>query len=241
MTTHTNTYNSKSQTYSTPKPGRTILIKTSTSLGLTFNSNDLDTLTGFQTKFYATKSSSYFVTFVTPDNANEALTNLTTKYGSEVTIKFATYNVYFTLQGLDDTCDYNVVKTLHAEFINKMAECNVLYYRLYRKNNVYVGCGDFTVDTKEGFNLLMDQDFHKNFTLNDTLRGVHYKYNKTKLTGTRDNTTRSNTYGNTYSSNTYSGNTYSNTPRDNTTRSNTYSNTPRSNTAHSNTSRTASA
>ena len=80
MTTNTNTYNSKSQTYSTPKPGRTILIKTSTNLGGTFNSDYLDTLNGFQTKFYVTKSSSYFVTFVTPDNANEALNNLTTKY-----------------------------------------------------------------------------------------------------------------------------------------------------------------
>ena len=163
---------------STRKPGRTILIKAATEIDPSF----LDKLSGFQSKFYAEKSSSYFVTFSTPEEALEGLKLVKKQYGINVRIKFAHYRVYFTLQGLVDASDYNIVKTSHSEYVTKMAGCNVLYYRLYRKNDKYLGCGDFTIDTKEGFDVLMNQDLLKNYVLNDTLSGIHYRYNKTKST-----------------------------------------------------------
>ena len=163
---------------STSKPGRTLLIKPATEIDPSF----LDKLSGFQSKFHAEKSSSYFVTFSTPEEALEGLKLVKKQYGMNVRVKFAHYRVYFTLQGLVDASDYNTVKTNHSEYVTKMAGCNVLYYRLYRKNEKYLGCGDFTVDTKEGFDVLMNQDLLKNYVLNDTLSGIHYRYNKTKST-----------------------------------------------------------
>ena len=163
---------------STRKPGRTLLIKPSSEIEPSF----LDKMTGFQAKYHAEKSSSYFVTFSTPEEALEGLKLVKKQYGMSVRVKFAHYRVYFTLQGLVDTTDYNTVKTTHSSYVTKMAGCNVLYYRLYRKNDSYLGCGDFTVDTKEGFDVLMNQDLLKNYSLDDTLTGVHYRYNKTKST-----------------------------------------------------------
>jgi hypothetical protein len=161
---------------STRKPGRTLIVKSSNEIDSSF----LDTLTGFQSKFYASKSLSYFVTFSTPEEALDGLRLVKKQYGMDVRVKFAHYRVYFTMLGLTETSDYNTVKTTHSNFVTKVAGCNVLYYRLYRKNDNYIGCGDFTVDTKEGFDVLMNQELFKNFTLDDTTTGVHYRYNKTK-------------------------------------------------------------
>ena len=144
---------------STRKPGRTLLIKPASDIETSF----LDTLPGFQTKYHAEKSSSYFVTFSTPEYALDALKSVKNQYGMSVRVKFAHYRIYFTLQGLEDTTDYNTVKTMHSEYVNKMTGCNVLYYRLYRKNDKYIGCGDFTIDTKEGFDILMNQELLKNY------------------------------------------------------------------------------
>ena len=84
------------------------------------------------------------------------------------------------MTGLQNESDYGVVKTAHTGLVTSVAKCNVLYYRLYRKNNGYIGCGDMTVDTKEGFDALMSQEILKNYTVESlSLTGIHYKYNKT--------------------------------------------------------------
>ena len=158
------------------KPGRTLLIKINTQIDL----NCLDLLDGFQTKHFTEKSNSYFVTFATPEQSNSALTQLKEQFGNSVNIKFAHYRVYFTMTGLQNESDYGAIKTSHTSLISTVALCNVLYYRLYRKNNNYIGCGDMTVDTKEGFDILMNQEVLKNYTIESlSLAGIHYKYNKT--------------------------------------------------------------
>ena len=156
----------------TIKPGRTLLVKVFDKSNL-----DIDNLDGFQTKHHTEKSNSYFITFATAEQSNNALTQLKTQYGSSINAKFAQYRVYFTMKGLVPESDYGFVKTTHCNMVTSLAKCNVLYYRLYRKNNTYIGCGDMTVDTKEGFDFLMN-DSLKNFSLNNELNGVHYRYNK---------------------------------------------------------------
>jgi hypothetical protein len=174
---HRNSNKQSSNEPLAPKPGRTLLVKPTTTIDLSL----LDTLDGFQSKHYADKSNSYFVTFATADNSNNALTLLKTKFGNTVNVKFAHYRVYFTLQGLVDTTDYSLVKSAHSALVSEKANCNVLYYRLYRKSDSYLGCGDMTIDTKEGMDVLMNRDNLKSFTLNPELSGVHYRYNKTRL------------------------------------------------------------
>jgi len=152
------------------KPGRTLLVKLSTTIDDTLFNN----LDGFQTKYFAEKSTSYFLTFATAEQSFAALKTLKHDLPSNTRIKFAHYRVYFTITGLTNTSDYNTVKTSH---INLITGCNVLYYRLYRKNDAYLGCGDMTVDTKEGFDNMMTE--LKNYTFGE-YSGVHYRYNKTK-------------------------------------------------------------
>jgi hypothetical protein len=158
------------------KPGRTLLIKPVSSIDLAC----LDQLNGFQKKHYTDKSNSYFVTFATPEQAEAALNQLKTQFSNSVNIKFAHYRIYFTMIGLVNESDYGAVKNYHTSLIGNVAQCNVLYYRLYRKNNSYIGCGDMTVDTKDGFDAMMNQEVLKNYTIEDlSLSGIHYKYNKT--------------------------------------------------------------
>ena len=174
------------------KPGRTLLIKPTGTVDL----NLLDKLEGMQTKYLTEKSKSYFLTFATAEQSLNALKLVKKQFGTMCKVKFAHYRVYFTITGLLNETDYGVVKTRHTEMVQAQAGCNVLYYRLYRKNNCYLGCGDMTVDTKEGFDRMMDQDVFKNFSLDNQLSGVHYRYNKTKADEQNDTTQDYNCSGN---------------------------------------------
>jgi len=172
----------KSESYNTTRkstirrPGRTLLIKPTSNIDLSV----LDTLEGCITKHLTEKSNSYFLTFTTADQSLSALKQLKKQFGTSVRVKFAHYRVYFTLTGLVDTSDYGDVKKTHTLLITQGNKCNVLYYRLYRKDNHYLGCGDLTVDTKEGFDQLMSSDSLKDFVLGENLTGIHYRFNKTQ-------------------------------------------------------------
>jgi len=179
MSYNTDSNNDSRQTIRKPtrRPGRTLLLKSTNTL----DGENLDKLEGLQSKQFVEKSNSYFLTFSTADQSLLALKELKKQYGTTVRLKFAHYRIYFTMQGLVNETDYNTVKTIHTALVTKSVDCNVLYYRLYRKNNSYLGCGEMTVDTKEGFDSLMKTESLKNFTLGD-FTGVHYRYNKTKTT-----------------------------------------------------------
>ncbi len=160
------------------KAGRTLLIKPTG----TFDESLLKDLTGCTATHHTEKSNSYFMTFSSPKEALTALKQIKSKATSKVLIKFAKYQVFFKIEGLKDESDYNTVKSTHMKKITDLGG-SVLYYRLYRKDNHYIGCGDFTIDTKECFDKLVNQDSEfKKFSLENDISGIYYRYKKNEKT-----------------------------------------------------------
>ena len=160
------------------KPGRTLLVqKTSDS----FDSSVLEGLEGLTANHHTEKSNSYFLTFETLPHSMSAIRDLKADHSDSLRVKFAHYRVFFTLQGLNDNSDYSQVKTLHTEYISNLGG-SVLFYKLYRRQGSYLGCGELTIDTKETLDLLVDKEnSHREFTLqvgDEELTGTHYRYNR---------------------------------------------------------------
>jgi hypothetical protein len=169
---------SKKQNRPRTKAGRTLLVKPSNG---NFDVSIFESLAGLTSKHHTEKSNSHFLVFSTAQEALAALKTIKNKSGQSARVKFAHYRIFFKVEGLTDSSDYNTVKTAHTEMINKLATGNqggVLYYRLYRKENKFIGCGDMTVDTKEIFDKLLSDDGLKTFTY-EGFSGIHYRYKKT--------------------------------------------------------------
>ncbi len=164
----------QTETKTESRPGRTLLVKSTTDL-----SDDVfSKLEGFKTKSETKTSNSVFLTFDTPDNATSALKTLETKQG--VTVKYSYYRVFFTVNGLSDTSDYNTVKKELSDYVSSKSDGNILYCKLYRKGDKYLGCGDFTLDTMASMNTLLSKENNlKDYKLG-TLSGTFYRYNTTK-------------------------------------------------------------
>jgi hypothetical protein len=180
----TNGPNNTQQTTRRPqqtKAGRTLLVKPSnTSSNVVFDAEFLSTFSGFQTTHHTEKTNSYFTTYATPTDALAALKGIKHKYGRDVRVKYSHYRIFFKLEGLTDETDYNTVKAAHIAFAQKLG-CNVLYYRLYRKEKTYLGCGDMTIDVKDAFDTLLDSEKLKTFELaagDAKYTGTHYRYKK---------------------------------------------------------------
>lgn len=125
---------------------------------------------------YKTKSGSYFLTFDTVESSYQAFQ--TFKDDQSFRVKFARYQIFFTLNGMTDTSDYNSIKQEMTSFIEKEASGQVLYFKLYRKNNKFINCGDLTVDSLDAMNKLINKQSQlKTFTLG-SLTGKFYKYNR---------------------------------------------------------------
>lgn len=156
------------------KAGRTLLVRVQSN---DFDSSMLSQMRGVSHTHHNESSNSFFLTFDTVKNSLSALRELKKNHGNDVRVKFAYYRVFFTMDGLESSTDYNTVKTQHRQLVNELSMGNVLYYKLYRKNDNYVGCGDMTVDTKELFDHLMsDENGMKTFSLECGLNGTHYRY-----------------------------------------------------------------
>lgn len=160
------------------KPGRTLLVqKTSDS----FDSSILEGLEGLTANHHTEKSNSYFLTFETLAHSMSAIRDLNEDNSDSLRVKFAHYRVFFTLQGLDENSDYTQVKTLHTDYISNLGG-SVLFYKLYRKQGSFLGCGELTIDTKETLDLLVDKEnSNREFTLqvgDKQLTGTHYRYNR---------------------------------------------------------------
>jgi hypothetical protein len=173
MTTHMSKINSEHVN----KPGKTILVKlvsNMTDQHKTFNKLD-GLVSCAETKTY----NSYFLTFDTIENATKAYATLS-EDSKKYNIKFSYYRVFFTLNGLKDTTDYNTVKQELINFINDKTGASVLYCKLYKKDNKYIGCGDCTIDTMEGMNMLLNKDTNlKDFTVG-SYSGTFFRYNNKK-------------------------------------------------------------
>jgi hypothetical protein len=162
------------------KAGRTLLVSPNHGSSITESSFKLYTgLAGT----HVTKNNSYFLTFDTIDNALECFNKIKNDL-PDLKVKFARYQIFFTVSGLTDTSDYSVVKQELSKFIEKTSGANVLYFKLYRKGDNYIGCGDLTVDTKDSMDKLINKESTiKNYSVvcgSETLSGTFYRYNKTQ-------------------------------------------------------------
>jgi hypothetical protein len=169
------------------KAGRTLLVKPENN---NFDTKVFSSLDGLSSQYHIEKSNSHFLTFETVENSLKAYRQFRNDYNSELRVKFAHYRVFFTLQGLSEDNEYSDVKTAHIKFVCDNTKGNVLYYKLYRKNDSYLGCGDMTLDTKESFDQLINSESeHKNFNFLESLTGVHYRYNRTQQDSTSQHAT----------------------------------------------------
>jgi hypothetical protein len=166
--------NKQSQSRPRTKAGRTLLVKPSNG---NFNASVFEGLAGLTSKHHTEKSNSHFLTFNTTSEALTALKTIKNKSGQSARVKFVYYRIFFKVEGLTDSSDYNSVKTCHIDLINKLGG-GVMYYRLYRKENKFIGCGDLTIDTKDVFDKLINADEMKVFKT-ESFSGTHYRYKKT--------------------------------------------------------------
>jgi hypothetical protein len=158
------------------KAGRTLLVSPSNNMSK--NETIFSKLTGLSTN-HSTENGSFFLTFDTIQNALDNFHYLRQNH-PEIRIKFARYQIFFTISGLNNSSDYTIVKQNITNFVEKEADASVLYFKLYRKGDKYLGCGDFTIDTKDAMDKLLKKEGSlKNYTIGD-LTGTFYRYNKTK-------------------------------------------------------------
>ncbi len=149
------------------KAGRTIVLRTTEKIssdglkGL-LQHNDL-------------QNGKHFLVFDTIENSKIAFKTL--RSNANISVRFAYYRVFFTMNGIDANADYSQLKKSHMDWLTQNSDAQVLYYKQYMKDNKYLGCGDFTVDTKESMDKLLDKDGLKNYSF-DSYSGIYYRYNK---------------------------------------------------------------
>ena len=127
----------QTQNKNSDKVGRTVLLKPEKN----FDNKLFDNLTGLVDKFYAEGSNSWFLTFKDKDSAKLAYTTMNDRLACKC--KYALYRVYFKMPKIAGSgdVDYNVVKSKHSNFIRQKTDGDVLYYKLYRRNEKFLGCG----------------------------------------------------------------------------------------------------
>ena len=170
------------------KAGRTLLVKSSSANSI--QESSFSNLEGVVSMAKTKSSNSLFLTFDTVVNAVKAFTTI--NVDSSYNVKFSYYRVFFTIDGLTDTTDYNQVKKEFTEYVSNLTKSNVLYCKLYRKNNKYIGCGDFTVDTLEGMNSLLAKDNNNKEYSFGSFKGTFYRFNGNKNQNQNQNQKNSN-------------------------------------------------
>jgi hypothetical protein len=148
------------------KPGRTILVRSQEPV-LT------ESLVGLQSSTQS--NDNQFLVFDTVENSKNAFKIL--RQNQNYRVKFAHYRVFFTMTGLTDNDDYGLVKKDHINWVTLNSSALVLYYKQYKKGSQYLGCGDFTIDTKESLDELLNKDGGKTFSFGK-YTGINYRYNK---------------------------------------------------------------
>lgn len=149
------------------KAGRTIVLRSTESFsteGLTglLQHNDL-------------QNGKHFLVFDTIDNSKSAFKTL--RSNAKLSVRFAYYRVFFTMNGIDASADYSQLKKQHMDWLTQNSGAQVLYYKQYMKDNKFLGCGDFTVDTKESMDKLLEKDGLKTYAF-ESYSGTYYRYNK---------------------------------------------------------------
>jgi len=162
------------------QPGRTILVsppeKSSVSLA------SFKDMKGLDETFQIPNKKSFFLIFKEIKDSEAAYKSImesNPELSPSKNIKYATYKSFFKISGLVDDSDYGEVKGDHSKLVSKATGASVLYYKLYRKDNHFVGCGDLTLDTKAGLDKLLHEDTIKNVTFG-SFKVSHFPYNNDK-------------------------------------------------------------
>lgn len=159
------------------KPGKTLLVK---PLEDSVKTEELESLfsgaDGFKDKALS-QTGSYFVVYDTLENSANALKLLRSKFDN-VLVKYSHYRIFFTMKGLSEESDYNEVKKNHIKFVEENTNGSVLYYKIYRGESGYIGCGDLTLDTKESMDSLLDSEGSLKEYKFDGLEGKFFRFNK---------------------------------------------------------------
>jgi len=159
------------------KPGRTLLLKSAS--GSQLNSSVFTGLEGLKSHTETKSTSSFFLTFNTVSDAVNAYKKLRND-SNDHRVKYSYYRVFFTMNGLTESSDYNQVKKDLMEYVSKMTKASVLYCKLYRQDSKFLGCGDFTIDTLDAMNTLLSKESGlKDYTMG-SLSGTFYRYNSKK-------------------------------------------------------------
>ena len=148
------------------KTGKTLLINTETEVST-------EGLNGLQDNIFTNKGTQFLI-FDTVENSLDAFKHFRQNNNK---VKFAHYKLFFTMSGLEDDTDYNVIKKMHIDWVQEKVGTDVLYYKQYKKNGKYLGCGDLTIDTKEAMDKLLNKDEMKTYEF-DKYAGTYYRYNK---------------------------------------------------------------
>lgn len=165
--THTTKMNTDAER---TKAGRTLIVKSDTDVST-------DGFSGLVSSAKSTNNSQFFV-FDTVEHSKEAFKTLKS---ANYNVRFAYYRLFFNMNGLDETTNYNDLKEQHTQWITTNSDAQVLYYKQYKNTGKFLGCGDFTVDTKESMDKLLDKETLKNYSF-DKYSGVNYRYNKKNTT-----------------------------------------------------------
>lgn len=144
------------------KAGKTILIKSDNEYSLNYQGI---------LNVSESRSGAKFVVFDNVENASSALNDLTER---NIRSKYSYYKLFFKLRDLKDDSTYDSIKN---ETIKKISEfdgdSNVLYYKLYRRNDVLSGCGDLVVDSKDTLDKLLQ---NKSLKINDKTEVTFYRF-----------------------------------------------------------------
>jgi hypothetical protein len=178
-----NLQNNQTKRKNIRKPGCTLLLRFLTEPDTSVFTNLNGLISSNETK----TPNSYFLVFDTPQNALSTYKTLrldTTNYF----VKYVYYKIFFKINGLDDSVDYNQLKTEFTNYISSLTSSNVLYCKFYRKNNSYVGCGDFTLDKLSGLNILLSKETGLREFSFGSYSGSFYYFNKNKTTDTLEDT-----------------------------------------------------
>lgn len=124
-------------------------------------------------------TNSFFVVFDTIDNSVSAYNDIKTTF-TDATVKYSHYRVFMTISNLTPETNYTDVKEQFVKFLEETTKTNVLFFKLYKKDNNYLGCGDFTLDSLEGMNILLNRENGlKEYKLGE-FTGNFYRYNSKK-------------------------------------------------------------
>ena len=154
------------------KSGKTLIVKSKTSDKIDLSS--FDKLTGLLTKSEINQHNSLFLIFDSIQNAEQALVSLSSSYN----VKYSYYKVFISLSKSVE--DFDKAKNEITSFVEKNTDSSVLYFKIYRKNNVFMNCGYFVVDTIDGMKKLISKESELKQFKTESLSGTFYRFNNTK-------------------------------------------------------------